>query len=143
MAATKSTIGYGTTFSINGTAVAECKTLKTSLFTVPSIDSTHLLSPDRTEEKTPGIIKPGTCELSGNFIGDATQLAILPLAIAAPPDNVFDFAISAPINSGTQTYTVSGRGFFSKYDTGPFEVSKLIEFAATIEVTGTITETVV
>ncbi len=143
MAATKAGIGYGTIFSINGTPVLECKTVKTSLFTVPSIDATHLLSPNRTEEKLPGIIKPGTAELSGNFIGDASQLQILTLAIATPPDNVFDFSIAAPINSGTQTYTVSGTGFFGKYDTGPFEVSKLIEFAATMEITGTITETVV
>ncbi len=140
MAATQATIGYGTIFSINGTPMLEVKTIKTALFTVPSIDATHLLSPDATEEKLPGIIKPGTAEIGGNFIGDATQLAIQTLARARTR---FDFSIASPINSGTQTYTVSGQGFVGKYDTGPFEVSKLIEFAMTLELTGTITETVV
>jgi len=139
MAATQATIGYGTIFSINGIPVAECKTVKTSLFTVPSIDATHLLSPDATEEKLPGIIKPGTAEVTGNFIGDATQLAIQTLARAR---TVFNFSIASPINSGTETYTVSGTGFIGKYDTGPFEVSKLIEFALSMEITGTITEAV-
>jgi hypothetical protein len=139
MAATKANIGYGAIFSIDGVPVAECKTVKTSLFTVPSIDATHLLSPDSTEEKIPGILKPGTAELGGNFIGDASQLNIQTLARAF---TVFPFTITAPINSRTQTYTVSGNGFISKYDTGPFEISKLIEFMATIEITGTITETV-
>src|ERR1041384_7409636 len=134
MSFTKSTIGYGTIFSINGTPVAECKTIKTSLFTVPSIDATHLLSPDATEEKIPGIIKPGTAEIAGNFIGDDTQLNIQTLARAR---TVFDFTIVSPVNSGTQTYTVSGKGFIGKYDTGPFEVSKLIEFMTTIELSGT------
>jgi hypothetical protein len=147
MPATKATIGYESTFSVGNGAVspitytemAECKSIKPNLITVPSIDATHLLSPNATEEKLPGLIKPGTIDITGNFIGDATQLNIQTLAQAR---TVFPFQTTSPVNSGTQVYTISGTGFIAKYDTGPFEPSKLIEFALTIEVTGSFNQTV-
>jgi hypothetical protein len=36
-----------------------------------------------------------------------------------------------------------GTGFITKYETGPFEPNKKIDFAADIQITGNITETVV
>lgn len=146
MAQTKATIGYLATFSIGTnaspiayTAMAEVKSIKPNNFTVPSIDATHLQSPNATEEKLPGLIKPGTVEISGNFIGDTSQLSISTLAQTRA---VFPFKITSPINSGTQTYTVTGTGFISKYEAGPFEPSKLSEFSMGMEITGTITEAV-
>ncbi|HEV8189441.1 MAG TPA: phage tail tube protein [Pyrinomonadaceae bacterium] len=147
-ASTKASIGYLATFAIANPAVspldyvqmAEVKSIKPSIASIPSIDATHLQSPNATEEKLPGLIKPGTVEMSGNFIGDTSQLSILGMAESR---SVFPFKITAPINSGTQVYTLSGEGFVSKYDTGPFEPSKLTEFTMTIELTGTVTETVV
>jgi hypothetical protein len=144
---TKASIGYLATFAIgdstvspiNYTLMAEVKSIKPSIASIPSIDATHLQSPNATEEKLPGLIKPGTVEMTGNFIGDTTQLAILGKAESR---SVFPFQIKAPVNSGTQIYTLSGEGFISKYDTGPFEPSKLTEFTLTMEMTGTVTETV-
>jgi len=144
MAATKATIGYLAKFFVGDsasptgyTAVAEVKSIKPSLMTIPAIDATHLQSPDATEEKLPGLIKPGTVEIMGNFIGDASQLQIKTLAQAR---TVFPFKITAPINSSTQTYTVTGLGFINKYETGPLEPSKLNEFSMGVEITGSIVE---
>lgn len=146
MPVTKATIGYESTFSIGAgsptayTQMAECKSIKPNLITVPPIDATHLLSPNATEEKLPGLIKPGTIDVSGNFTGAASQLNIAALAAAR---TVFPFQTTSPVNSGTQVYTIASQGFISKYDPGPFEPSKLIEFALSIEISGAFTETVV
>jgi hypothetical protein len=146
MPTTKATIGYLATFSTGSgsptsyTQMAEVKSIKPSIATIPAIDATHLLSPNATEEKLPGLIKPGTVEISGNFIGDSSQLNILALAESR---DVFPFKITAPINSGTQVYTCTGTGFVSKYENGPLEPSKLNEFSLSMEITGTVTETVV
>jgi hypothetical protein len=147
MPKTKATIGYLATFFTGDasspttyTAMAEVKTIKPNLATIPVINATHLQSPNATEEKLPGLILPGTIDVSGNFIGDTTQLNILALATAR---TVFPFKITAPINSGTQVYTCVGFGFISKYDNGPLEPSVLNSFTLTIEIAGSITETVV
>jgi Lambda phage tail tube protein, TTP len=146
MPATKATIGYESTFSVGSGSpityvqMAEVKSIKPSIATIPAIDATHLLSPNATEEKLPGLIKPGTIEIMGNFTGDASQLDILTLAEAR---TVFPFKVTGPVDSGTEVYTLTGAGFISKYDNGPFEPSKLIEFAMTMEITGTVAEAAV
>jgi hypothetical protein len=146
MPATKATIGYLATFSVGDsaspigyTAMAEVKSIKPNLATIPVVNATHLQSPNATEEKLPGLIMPGTIELSGNFIGDTTQLNILTLAKAR---TVFPFKITAPVNKGTQTYTLTGTGFISKYDNGPLEPSALNAFTMTMEIAGDLTEAV-
>jgi hypothetical protein len=147
MAKTQATIGYLGTFSVGDSAspigytpTLEVKTIKPNLVTVPVINATHLQSPNSTEEKLPGLIMPGTVDISGNFIGDATQLNILTLAKAR---TVFPWKIVAPVQSGTKSYTVSGFGFVSKYDNGPIEPSALNAFTMTLEISGDITESVV
>jgi hypothetical protein len=147
MPATKATIGYLATFSVGDSAspigytpMAEVKSIKPNLATVPVINATHLQSPNATEEKLPGLIMPGTVDITGNFIGDTSQLNILTLAKAR---TVFPYKITAPINKGTQVYTQTGSGFISKYDNGPLEASVLNAFTMTIEIAGDITETVV
>lgn len=146
MAKTKATIGYlGQFYTGDGasppnyTPMLEVKSIKPLHLTVPALDATHLLSPNATEEKLPGLIKPGTIEITGNFVGDTTQLNILALAQAR---TVFPFKYTAPVNSGTQTYTLSGTGFIAKYDNGPAEPNKINDFTMTMEITGTLTEAV-
>jgi hypothetical protein len=146
MPATRAVIGYLATFSIGSNAspvvytpTLEIKSITPNLATIPVIDATNLQSPNATEEKLPGLIKPGTVDIVGSFIGDTTQLAILPLAEAR---TVFPFKITAPVNSGTQTYTLTGTGFISKYDHDAIEPSKIQDFKMSMEITGTITEAV-
>ena len=64
--------GYGATFAVgtgsplNYAVVSEIASIFKKNFTVPPIDVTHLRSPNATEEMFPGIIKPGTVEMTGN-----------------------------------------------------------------------------
>jgi len=140
--------GYKATFGIAVDAspigdyvlMAELASIKPSNFSIPAIDTTHLQSPNATEEMIPGLIKPGTIAITGNFIGDASQLNISTLAQAQA---IFPWQITSPIKKGTAVYTATGYGFIAKYETGPFEPNKKIDFAADIQITGNITETVV
>jgi len=148
MPKSKANTGYLATFSVGDdtvspisyVAIAEIASIKPSNYSVPSIDTTHLQSPNATEEMIPGLLKPGTIALTGNFTGDATQLNITTLAEA---QTVFPWKITARVNNKTQVYTATGYGFVAKYDTGPFEPNKKIDFTADFQITGTITETVV
>jgi len=142
----EATIGYLATFSTGDTSspvtyteMLEIKSITPNLLTVPAIDATHLKSPNATEEKLPGLIKPGTVDITGNFIGDTTQLDILTLAKAR---TVFPFKITAPVNSGTETYTCTAEGFISKYALSALEPSKVSEFSMSLEISGSITEAV-
>ncbi len=121
------------------TAVLEIKTINKKNYTVPAIDLTHLLSPNATEEMTPGILKPGTIEITGNFIGDATQLNFNTLAQA---QTVFSWKITAPMQKGAKTLTSSGLCFVVDFETGPFEPNKAIDIKVNMQMTGTITEIV-
>ncbi len=143
MAASQGNSGYGSIFytGVAGspptyTAVLEIATIDQKALTVPAIDLTHLLSPNTTEEMTPGIIKPGTIDISGNFIGDSTQLNFLTLAQA---QTVFPFKQTAPVQKGTKTLTVTGSCFVTEFASGPFEANKKIDFKASMQTTGTIT----
>ncbi len=121
------------------TAVLEIASINKKNYTIPAIDLTHLLSPNATEEMTPGILKPGTIEITGNFIGDTTQLNFNTLAQA---QTVFPWKITAPMQKGAKTLTSTGLCFVVDYETGPFEANKKIDFKATLQMTGTITEAV-
>jgi Lambda phage tail tube protein, TTP len=143
----KANTGYLATFAIGDNAspidytpMAELASIKPSNFTIPAIDTTHLQSPNATEEMIPGLIKPGAIAITGNFTGDATQLNI---ATLAQSQSLFPWKITSKVNKGTQLYTAMGTGFITKYETGPFEPNKKIDFAADIQITGNITETVV
>jgi Lambda phage tail tube protein, TTP len=146
MSATQAVIGYLSQFFVGDsaspttyTAMLEIKSIKPALYTVPAVDATHLLSPNATEEKLPGLIKPGTLSITGNFIGDATQLNISTLAQAR---TVFGWKITAPVQSGTKVWTVTALGFISRYDHDALEASKLHDVMFDIEVSGNILETV-
>lgn len=142
MPSTKAAIGYLGTFNMGSplAATLEIKHIQISGVNIPAIDATHLLSPNATEEKLPGLIKPGTIEITGNFIGDATQLLFLTDAKAR---TVFAWSVTAPVNAGTQVYTLSGSGFVGDYSHGAIEPSKVHEFTVKIEISGALTEAVV
>lgn len=121
------------------TAILEIRSIKTNDFTVPAVDVTHLLSPNATEEKIPGLIKPGTIEVTGNFIGDTTQTGIPTLGQNL---TLVWWKVTGPVQRGAKTYTASGTAFLNKWDVGPFENNKAIDVSFGLEITGTITYTV-
>lgn len=146
MARSLANVGYKAQFWIGTntspivyTQIAEVKTIKSFEMTTPVVDVSHLQSPNFTQEKRPGMIQPGTVELTGNFTGDASQLDILPLQEAG---TVFPFKVLAPVQNSQQTYEYTGTGFISKYTPGTFEATKVNEFSIVMEVSGFVTETV-
>lgn len=142
MPASQAGLGYNSRFfmgsassPISYTAVSEIKSINFNDFSIPVIDVTHLLSPSTTEEMIPGMIKPGTIALTGNFIGDAAQLAINTAAVAR---TIFAWKITSVLGTG-QTLTITGSGFITKLETGPMEPNKEIAFKFDIQATGTLT----
>lgn len=139
--ASKANTGYESQLSIGSplAALVEIKSFKLNLIEIPDVNTTHLLSPNNTEEMVPAMIKPGTIDITGNFIGDASQTQITTLAQA---QTIFNFQATAPMQRGAKTCTVTGTGFFKKYATGPFENNKAIDFEAQIQITGTYVESI-
>ncbi len=121
------------------TALLEVKSIKPALVSVPEVSTTHLLSPNGTEEFIAGLIKPGMITVTGNLIGDTTQLSILSLAEA---QTMIDWKFTASVDNKSKVYTCSGIGYIAKYETGPFEQNKTIEYTLDIQISGTITEAV-
>ena len=145
MAASKAKLGYGSKFYIGDaaspigyTVLSAIATINFADYTVGEIDVTHLLSPNTSEESIPGMLKPGTIELTGNYTGDASQQNIDVLAVAL---TVFPWKITAPA-SGATVLTITGFGYIVKKETGPFEPSKKSDFKVGVRVSGAITYSV-
>lgn len=147
MAASKANTAYGATFSMGSvssplgysTVLSEIKSIENNGVTLPSVDVSHLLSPNATDEMVPGTLKPGTIRLTGNFIGDTGQLTILSLIQAR---TTVAWKITAPVQQGAKTYTVNGLGFLSSYKNGPYENNRAIDFEIEFQTTGPLTEAV-
>lgn len=144
-AASQAVLGYGSKFSVGSgqpityADTAEITTINFGGFTVSDVDVTHLQSPGSVMESIPGLLKPGTIELTGNFTGDASQQAITTLG---QNRTVFPWKITAPMQ-GSKVYNLSGSGYVSKLQKGPFDANKKTDFSVTIQVTGAFTETIV
>jgi hypothetical protein len=121
---------------ISYTAVTETAEINFAGFTVPEVDVTHLQSPGAVMESIPGFIKPGTIEITGNFIDDTSQRAFTTLGLAR---TIFNWKIDAPKSDGS-TFTITGKGFVSKLQKGPFSATAKQSFSASIQVTGLYTE---
>lgn len=151
MPATQGGTGFAAKFYIGTVAspdgynlMSEIKSIRKSDVSVPSVSYTHLNSPLNTEEIGPGFISPGTVEVMGNWIGDTSQLSVLPLAQGGI---IFFWKVTAPcaiVNGvSTKVYTATGACFVAKYSSGPWEINKPVEFQATFQITGVTSETVV
>lgn len=139
-AASKAAIGYGSTFSMGSgspityTEMAEIASISFADYTISEIDVTTLQSPNTTEEAIPGMIKPGTIEMTGNYTGDTSQQNIDTVAIAR---TIFPWKIVAALRTGT--LTITAYGFIVKKEIGPLEPNKKIDFKLSVRVTGAIT----
>jgi hypothetical protein len=83
MAETQASIGYGSFFHISRDsevtwlALAEVFDITPPNDTVDEVDATHMQSPNRTREFTPGLIDPGEASFEMNFVpGSASDLLI-------------------------------------------------------------------
>ena len=134
MAASKARLGYGSKFYTGDTAspigytlLSEIAIINFADYTVAEVDVTHLLSPNTSEESIPGLLKPGTIELTGNHTADASQQNIDVLAAPA---------------SGALVLTITGYGYITKKETGPFEANKKNDFKVAVRVSGAISYSV-
>jgi len=132
--------GYGAAFYIGDeasptgwTLVAEVASVNNKKFSVPAIDTTNLQSPNATEEMFPGIKKPGTFEITGNYTGDPSQLLFDTLAAS---QQIFPFKMTAGMQKNTKTATVTGNCFVTESEDGPYEANKKIDFKVTLQKTG-------
>lgn len=137
----KANSGYLGTFSVGSPPVP---VLEVASFTAPiassqPIKKTHLLSPNYTHELYQGMINPGVFDVTGNFIGDPTQTGIL---TDMQGQTTLPFQILSSMQEGSKTLTVSGVGYYSDLELGPFENDKNIDFKAKFQTTGSCTITV-
>jgi hypothetical protein len=105
----KARLGYGsntgdTASPMGYTLLSEIAIINFADYTVAEVHVTHLLSPNTSEESIPGLLKPGTIELTGNYTADASQQNIDVLAVA---QTVFPWKITAPA-SGALVLTITG-----------------------------------
>lgn len=141
--ASQGTTGYLSEFQVgdnmsppNWTTIAEVKTFTFTPLDVPNVDFSHLLSPNNTREYRPGMIAPGTIEMSGNLLLDVSQLAIISNAEAqavVPVRGIF------PVQDSTKTGQFIGTAFVKSLKLGPFELDKPNEFAASFQAAGAFT----
>ena len=142
--ASKANLGYGAAFWVGTgspatyTQMSEINAIVFADYTITEIDTTHLASPNTMEEAIPGMIKPGTIELTLNYIADATQAQVDTLAMAR---TIFPWEITGPV-SGNKTLTIAGYGFITKKETGPWEPNKKQDFKVSVRAAGVITWTV-
>lgn len=142
--ASKAQLGYGSAFFIGtGSPVTYSQISELSSITYPGfevsvIDVTNLGSPDTTEESIPGMKKPLVMDMTGNFIGDNSQMTIDTIMSAR---TIFPFMVTGPA-SGGKTVTATAYGFFTKNEKGPLEPNKKIDFKVSIQVAGAVTWTV-
>ena len=134
--------GYLGTFAFGSppAPLMEVKHINFPRYTIPDLNVTHLLSPNATEELVPGLMMPGVVDVTGNFIGDPSQVAAIDTLAQA--QTVFSWVITMPVVNRGKTATITGRGFFNKHDIGPIEPNRPIEYAISIRTTGFSTVTV-
>jgi hypothetical protein len=138
MSASQATLGYLSQFQVGAgsplvySTLAEVRTIKNPEYTVRQVDVTHLLSPNATEESIPGLLVPGEVEITGNFTGHASQAYLRALGRTR---QVFPFKIISPMGLSGTALTITGSGYIVKWETGPFQADKQIDFAFTLKMT--------
>ena len=150
--ASQATTGYLGTLEIGDSdsspfgyeGITELKSFKGNYFSTASVDVSHLLSPNATEEPRAGMLRPGTITFSGNFIGDSAQLGLMLSAKASADQSqpTVGFRVKLAVQDGAKTYTAVGLGFVSKHEVGPAELNKPIEFAGEMQIVGLVSESV-
>ena len=142
MSASQATTGYSSTFSVGSGSpiafdqIAEVKSIKPVVLTVGEVEVTHLLSPNAMKERISTLKDHDLIEITGNFIADASQQLLEQLANALPPQNVFQFQITAPVQGSTLIRVDTGWGFVTKYGIVSLEAEKPIEFTMNLRITG-------
>ncbi|MBY6121814.1 hypothetical protein KUV64_22015 [Mameliella alba] len=143
MAESVSTIGYGDKleWSTDGgttwTEVAELKTCDVPAHSVEKVERTHMSSPGRTKEYTPGLRDPQDVAFAFNF--NSTDYAALYALETA--GTVADWRHTLATEDGTATGAIYEYSGFVELAGGTREVEGVAEVSATIKRTGVATFT--
>lgn len=143
MAASVSTIGYGDTleWSTDGgttwTAVSELKTCDVPTHSIEKIERTHMGSPNRTKEYTPGLRDTGDVAFAFNF--NSTDYEAL--YTLETNGTVAQWKHTLAPNDGEATGAVYEYEGFVELSGGTREVEGVTEVSATIKRTGAATFT--
>ena len=139
MAASVSTIGYGDTleWSTDGGStydneVAELKNCDVPTHSVEKIERTHMGSPNRTKEYTPGLRDTGDVSFTFNF-NSADYEALYTLETNG---TVVDWKHTLSTNDGETTGATYEYKGFVELSGGTREVEGVTEVTATIKRTG-------
>jgi predicted secreted protein len=123
---------HSTTFNVTIatvlTPIAELTTITGLEVTADEIDVTSHESADGFREYVGGLRDAGSVSIEGNFIGDASQEALLTLLKSG---DISDMTIVFPDSTATWTF----KGFVTAFSTDAPMEDKL-SFSATIKVTG-------
>lgn len=144
MAASGSTIGYGDTLEWStdgGTTwtgeVAELKTIDIPTHSVEKVDRTHMGSPSRTKEYTPGLRDINDVNFTFNFNSD-DYAALYALEVAG---TVVDWRHTLSADEGQTTGAIYTYNGFVELSGAPREVEGVTEASAMIKRTGVATFT--
>lgn len=144
MAVSVSTIGYGDKleWSTDGGStftgeVAELRTCDLPSHSVEKIERTHMGSPNRTKEYTPGLRDSGDLNFTFNF-NSADYDALYSLEVAG---TVVDWKHTLSTNDGETTGAVYEYKGFVELQGASREVEGVTEVTATIKRTGSATFT--
>jgi len=143
MAASVSTIGYGDTLEwstdagATWTAVSELKTCDLPTHSVEKIERTHMGSPNRTKEYTPGLRDSGDLSFTFNF-NSADYDALYSLEVAG---TVVMWKHTLSTNDGETTGAVYEYEGFVELQGATREHEGVTEVSATIKRTGSATFT--
>jgi hypothetical protein len=143
MAESVSTIGYSdklewsTDNGLTWTAVAELKTAGLPTHTVEKVDRTHMGSPDRTKEYTPGLRDTNDVSFTFNF-NSTDYEALYALEVAG---TVVMWKHTLAPEEGTTTGAIYEYKGFVEMGDGPRSVDGVTEVSATIRRTGRATFT--
>lgn len=142
MSASTSTIGYGDTleWSTDDTTwneIAELKTADIPTNTVEKVERTHMNSPDRTKEYTPGLRDTNDVPFTFNFNSEDYE-ALYTLEANA---TVATWRHTLAPNDGEATGAVYEYDGFVEIGGAPREVEGITEVSATIKRAGAFTFT--
>lgn len=143
MAASVSTIGYGDTLEWSTddgstwTAVSELRTCDVPTHSVQKVERTHMGSPNRTKEYTPGLRDTGDVSFAFNF-NSTDYEALYTLEVAG---TVAQWRHTLATNDGETTGAVYEYDGFVELSGGTREVEGVTEVSATIKRTGAATFT--
>lgn len=122
------------------TQIKRCKVLGEIGPEAQTIDATAL--EDAAKEKLKGIPDMGDLEVGGNRVYTDTGQNALKTAGEDVDDDPYNFRIEVPgAAAGGQSVRQTFKALVVKYRDKPGQVDGLIEFGATLAITGTVTQT--